>query len=405
MSSRSAVAFMTIMLFAVLIPGPALSQPLGEADVREMIERFGPVLYLHPGEKYRLANPEDILDNSKLCYGMVNKGDLSGNWDNRTGYDKFRIDHRGEIPNIAASTLINQVNNLLAKVKPEFPYNNSSDFDYWIEYSDAHISGYTLSAKALVRVLPVNVGSSELTEIQFWFYYPFNGPGHLWYRLASGIGLGEIRKTGFRGPTEEDLVRYGRHHGDWENVSLLIRNSSKELVMVAMSRHGSVAYFEPGDSDGVWRNKDKPEEKLGFEQDGHPRVYSAINSHAIYNRENDHWITKRAFSQSYVVGTVSADIVDRTKRGEKFEAWKPARYRIVKSTLPEYEVAAPDWSSFEGRWGLYEKLKENVCKLEKWVPVIGWQHLKYAYTQYGVGAGPRGPDMNEEGAFTAATMW
>jgi len=377
---------------------PAPSGPSGfkEADIKELIGKFGPVLHMHPDEKYGLGNPEDILNRSSLHLGIVNESEWGSNWDDRKAYDKFNISHGTHFANITAATLMNQVNDMLGNVKPKAPYNNSDDFRYWIEYPDSLKPGHNKTAKALVRVLPVNVTNQELTEIQFWFYYPFNGPGRLWFRAASGIGACEVKAPGIKLNCEENLDRYGRHYGDWEYVSLLIRNATKNLVMVAMSRHGRMSFFEC--EGGVCKNRDDSSEKVEFETDGHPRVYSAINSHAIYNREDNRWVSKRAFSFNYRIGTVSADIIDRTKMGEAFEAWKPERYRIVGSTLPGYKVTLPDWMNFGGRWGRYEKLKENVFEIQGW-KVIGWYHMDWAYTQRGVGAGPRSPDLKEESVF------
>ena len=144
---------------------------------------------------------------------------------------------------------------------------------------------------------------------------------------------------------------------------------------MAMSRHGALAHFKPSGTGGEWRNVLDPKEQLTFGPGRHPRVYAAINSHAIYNRAQIHWVSKRAFSFDWVAGTVSADIVDRTKEGEAFEAWRPERYRIITSDLPGCTVAAPDWLYSGGRWGKHERLKENVCKFEHWV-ILKWSHLK-----------------------------
>lgn len=380
-------------------PTQTPSKPSGfnEADVKELIEKFGPVLYFHPDEKYRLGDPEDILNRSSLHIAIVNEREWSSNWDNENAYDKFNISHGYHLPDITAASLMNQVNDILSSVKQRTPYNNSPDFRYWIEYPDSLKTGNNKTAKALVQVLPVNVANQEFTEIRFWFYYPFNGPGRVWYRLASGIGACDVLKWPFRAPCEENLDYYGRHYGDWEYVSLLIRNSTKNLVMVAMSRHGDMHYFKC--KEGVCRNTLDSNDKLEFEADGHPRVYSAINTHAIYNREGNRWVSHRAGSFNYVkIGTASVDIVDRTKIGKKFEAWKPERYRIIKSTLDSYKVTPPDYLSFGGRWGKYERLKENLFKVEA-SKIFGWYHVKYAYTQYGVCAGPRSPDLKEESVF------
>jgi hypothetical protein len=152
-------------------------------------------------------------------------------------------------------------------------------------------------------------------------------------------------------------------------------------------------YFECEES-GVCRNRVNPKDELEFEKDGHLRVYSAINTHAIYNRQNDRWVSKRVFSFNYKIGTVSADVIDRTRLGKAFEAWKPENYRIIKSTLPSYKVTPPDWLDFGGRWGKHEKLKENIFDIQ----VFG-VHTKWGYTQYGVCVGPRSPNMSQESVF------
>jgi len=374
------------------------SEPSGfnEAEVKELIEKFGPVLYMHPAEKYKLDNPEDILNRSSLHIAIVNESEWNTDWDSENAFRKFSIRYGYHFPNITAETLVNQVNGVLNDVKPRPPYNNNQDFRYWIEYPDSLESGDSTRAKALIRVLPVNAVNQEFTEIQFWFYYPFNGPGRLWFRIASGLGACSFNSAVFKLNCEENLDRYGRHYGDWEYVSLLIRNTSKNLVMVAMSRHGDMHYFQCK-KGGVCKNTVNPNEQLEFERYGHPRVYSAINTHAIYNRENHRWVSKRAFAFNYKIGTVSADIIDRTKTGEAFEAWKPGKYRIIKSTLPNYKVTPPDWLGFGGRWGKHENLKENIFRIRAWAVYV-WKET-WGYTQHGVCVGPRSPNMNQESVF------
>ena len=141
-----------------------------------MIEKFGPLLYLHPNEKYKLANPDDIIASSQLGYGLVNESDWRQDWDSRTAYDKFKLEHPGAISRITAATLMSEVTNLLTTVKPRPPYNNSSNFCYWLQSPESSIAGKTATARALVRVLPVSGAKGGATELQFWFYYPFQRP-------------------------------------------------------------------------------------------------------------------------------------------------------------------------------------------------------------------------------------
>jgi hypothetical protein len=124
-------------------------------------------------------------------------------------------------------------------------------------------------------------------------------------------------------------------------------------------------------------------QRAGF--DGtHPRIYSAVHSHAYYPTVGAHDYL-RAWSQSYGLGTASVDLRDLTSAaGEVFFLGISEKHRIISSALPGYQVAEPSWLQFPGRWGKYEKLGDPFIIPGTPIPV-------YTYTE--MGAGPTGPAM------------
>jgi hypothetical protein len=368
MIQRGCFILLLVILYGCTIGAP--SQPpdrhiseVGEEDIKLMIDRFGPLLYLRNDEKYVMDDPEYVLDRGvSLCWGVVNDKD----------YDSFNIDKTQGMPT-SSKTLIEDTNTVKNDIKSA---QNSDKYKYWLHISDPFKGGNLSRAKALVRVLPAGDYS---TELQFWFFYPFNGPGRVRIRLSSGIG------------DDNWLRECGRHYGDWELVSIIVSNTATELQSVYMSRHSGGETFYKWE-DGTYRSASDPKKKLQIEGPGflksmwiaHPVVYSAISSHAHYPGAGNHYY-ERVFKIDYGLGTVSADLFDRTEAGRSFKAYEKTKYRIISSDMPGFKVDEPDWLAFDGRWGQYEKLVDRVK-----VSVIPVRLYKE------VGRGPTGPKMKNE---------
>jgi hypothetical protein len=219
-------------------------EELSQEDVEELVEQYGPLLFFRsfsfPPEDYFLDEPEYVLDHGvSLAWGVVY---------NESDYGSFRVEEQDSMPT-SSETLLDDVRYVEENIKP---YASDPElFKYWLHIEDDLKPGDLARAQALIRVLPWN---GLFTEIQFWFFYPFNGPGRV--RLCSSSIC----------CTDNYLQQAGRHYGDWEHVSLLILNPTRELITVYMSRHDSGQWFRR--CEGVW------ESGLQF-LDTQPIIYSA----------------------------------------------------------------------------------------------------------------------------------
>jgi hypothetical protein len=337
------------------------SADLGEEEVREMISRFGPLIYLRGDENYLMDDPEYVLDYGvSLKWGIV---------ENATDYDTFRSRRVQSLPTSAA-TLADDA------LRIEETIQSSADpgiYKYWLHIDDKMKKGNMRRAKAQVRVLPAD---DWTTEIQFWFFYPFNGPGRVEVCAASTMC------------DDNWLSECGRHYGDWELVSILVSNNAEELISVYMSRHSGSETFDRWD-DGTYRSITDSRRVLHFEGLGrkaHPIIYSAISSHAHYPSPGNHKY-KRVYSKSWGLGTASADLFDRTDTGRGLRAYHPDGYRFISSDLPGFQVVEPSWLGYQGRWGQYEKLTDKVKFLGESIPVFTYKEI---------GNGPTGPKMKTE---------
>jgi hypothetical protein len=324
---------------------------LTRAEVDGLIQTHGPILYFHKDENYYLDSPEWVLNSGvKLNFALVL---------NYNSYDNLSVKEVRSI-DVTGDDLIEQTHYMLETFKPNPPYNNSPNFMYWLELPETDVvrAGDLNRGQALVHVIPWN---TFFTELQFWFFYPNNGPGRTRACLSSNLCL------------DFHLSRPGRHYGDWEYVTMRFLNTTKELLLVYMSAHSGGSWYWPNDFDAG----------LKFEG-GHPVVYPAKYSHANYAAAGTHYY-QRVAKEDYWFGTFSVDLFDLTSKSLRFDTYTPEHYRIIASET--FAVRKPDWLYYEGRWGQYEKLNETVG-----LPTP-FGTLGYTYEE--VGWGPSGPNKKD----------
>lgn len=178
---------------------------------------------------------------------------------------------------------------------------------------------------------------SDDIEIQYWLFYPWNG---------------------------DQGISAAAHEGDWEFVKVIV-GSDGELKRVIASEHATYNDYEPGEFQ-MYNEITQTIDSQGT----HPVLYSANESHALYNDTG--W---------------QHQIYDDTNNGgHKFNAWEPGRLEIVeignlyanhakvsgtdKVELINHgiEYVKPNWLNFIGRWGHHNVGPEfGKTKKDKWI--------------------------------------
>ena len=311
--------------------------PLSSSEIDGLIQQYGPKLYFHHEEEYWMDDPVWVLDdNMDLCWALIADEEHYDSFDQQFAY----------CINTSSQSLMDDVDYVNNEIKPNEPYNNSWMFRIWLQHSNLFPPGDMTRAKAYVHVIPWN---TFFTEVQFWFFYAFNGPARV------EVCIPEMACDLFQ------LTLNGRHYGDWEHISLRFLNSTKELVAVYMSAHDK----------GYWFGTSAFGSGLAFDGD-HPIVFSAKYSHAHYPTIGTQYY-QEIFNYEALKGTLY-DLTDYG--GYLFETYLPGNYTVIASAL--FPVQEPGWLQYPGRWGQYEKLSTTFY---------------YVYPYESVESGPTGPKM------------
>ena len=329
-------------------------------EIEDLIARFGPTLVPHPEEKYRLDDPEVLLETGQATvqWGLVS---------NEDDYDTFSLTPLGEVPVASGESLLKA--EATAKQDP-----NVADprFRYWLNIPSSLNAGDLARARAQVVVTHAdqqNGGGPPLVQLQFWFFYGYNGPAKFHLRV------GEVYSQ------DVEMDTSGRHSGDWEHVTLelvcpaggdsLSENSSVaanwQLRRVYLSRHSLT----------IWADRSE----LTFDGD-HPLIYAARDSHAHYASPGL-TVYERVAHVNFYLGHLDVDLYDLTADGSThFPTSDPDKHIIVSQDLDSSAAEPATWTGFAGRWGQY--LRNHY---EYKIPVIGIP----AYSYNEVGSGPHGP--------------
>ena len=330
---------------------------LSSQDVTQLIQKYGPLLQLDPAEVFLPDEPGYSLNSAKLEWGLL----VDPN------YSTFNLQILGSIPTSGAGLM----NDVESHVKTD-PHFTDPAFHQWLRmpmewgapYTTPAVpgtpggSGNLSRASADIRVVPWNW---LFTELQFWLYYPFNGPGRVMICVYPVSAC-----------SDDQMVANGRHYSDWEHVTLRILNSTQELVGVFGSHHGGGQWF-------LQRDFGKALSLSGT----HPLEYVAMYSHAHYPTPGRHYYM-RVYDANHWYGSATADLYDETGSGQLYRLYQPSSYEVVSSALPGYQVSEPDWVQFQGMWGQYEMLGDHIY----------WEGIE-VFTYKSIGNGPYGPIVND----------
>ncbi|MBO9558688.1 MAG: Vps62-related protein [Caulobacter sp.] len=266
-----------------------VSKGLTADELKQAIQTYAPILHLHPRELYKMCSVEAFLQHAKLH-------------DSKTGTD---INHP------SASQL---------------PTGPKEDGRYWLILEDAFKGGDMSTAKAYVHAY-WKPGLSY-TDLQFWFFYAYNGPGtaHI-----NGLVFDTIVHSG-----DPDLSPMGEHYGDWECCMVRIDNQEKTLIGAWLSQHSSGQMFGFNDLSQFQRTNKQI------------NVYSSRNGHAVYAGVGSNYSEHRKYPSSGIPAGLEFFLRnDTADGGDSLDCAQ--KYEIIAADW--LGVTEPPWVNYPYRWG------------------------------------------------------
>ena len=267
------------------------SAGLSQADLQHAIQTYGPILHFNPSEIYNMCSIEAFLQHAKLH-------------DSKTGTD---INH----PSIS-----------------QLPTGTSGDGRYWLILEDSFKGGDLTTAKGYLHAY-WKPGLSY-TDLQFWFFYAYNGPGtaHI-----NGLLFDTIVHSG-----DPNLAPMGEHYGDWECCMIRIDNGSKAMIGAWLSQHSGGQMFNPS--------------QLGqFKRTGQQiNIYSSRNGHAVYAQTGGNYTEHRKYPDPAIPAGIEFFLRNDTADGGKsLDCGK--NYQIVSADWLGSAFPEPQWLNYPYRWG------------------------------------------------------
>jgi hypothetical protein len=274
-----------------------------------LIDKSGPTVYLHPAERYFPSSLDWFLERASLAA-------TDGVTTNRHS--------------VTADGLMDKVQELQTAGANQF----------WMELPEAHRGGNLQGAKAYVHA--VRLKDLGMTDLQFWLFRAYNGPG----TIKASMSIDPIGGVCSGDAVPGNVQPLGEHTGDWEGIFLRFDDATGEIVETYLSAHG--AYPRT------------PAENLTFEGT-HPVFYASLNGHASYTGIGDNAHAAFAVCESPFYFNVS--LLNLTGRGSNFVTYRA--YDFVG--LDEALLDAP-WMVFPGTWGpglpfnLTDDRKEEIVR-------------------------------------------
>ncbi len=263
------------------------------SDVLEdqLVWRFAPVVRLHPSDSYRPSSADWYMARTQMRFDhsgcsddqILNKGQVTTyNIDLQAHQNKNGWPGCGHNSSVQYSDMRTPNSRFFLQIP-----NDSAELTTRL---GAPSTDWTCYAHA--RFAP---GSTTQYDIQYWFFYPYNG----------ALAVGQ-----------------GGHEGDWEHITVRVQSDGTTLSQV---------YFSAHNNEGQWYLPGQ----ISYTTDGRPVAYSAINSHASYPS----------------AGTWSRGVLPADHTADGGPAWDCRRgvWNVGERGLPLNKGRY--WLNYSGRWG------------------------------------------------------
>ena len=289
-------------------------EPLPLALLRTLIARHAPVILFHPEEPYFPANVDWYLARALLIDGA------SGNV----------IKHHpapGDLPQGPAAP--DQLQRYWLTLDPALA---GPALEPELAPPDDPRRGDLNVAKAYVRA--VHDPAAGHTELQFWMFYPYDGPGLVRLRPRF-IG-------GLRTDATISLWPGGMHEADWELAVVRIDHATLAPSGVLLSQHqggdahlGAAAVAE-----------------LEREPSGQIRLYASRYGHASYAHPQERKLVY--FNRTLALAGLELGLIDQVAGGRSWNLGDATRHELISTSWSDPGVIEPLWLGYAWRWGAYE---------------------------------------------------
>lgn len=291
--------------------GHAADRPLSLVQIAALIARHAPIVYFHPDEAYFPASIEWYLARAVLV-------------DAADGSVVLRRPAPADLP--------------------AGPLDPASPDPFWLTL-DPEIAGPAIephlapaddprrgnldSARAYVRA--VHHPDLGATDLQFWMFYPYDGPGLA--RLRP-VELGAMRADHLL-----NLWPGGMHEADWELAAIRIDHATLEPCAVFTSQH----------KDGDCHAGAEAMRKLERDETGRIRLYSSLYGHATYAHAEE----RKLFYtwKPLAICGIELALIDQTRPGRAWNLGHPEHHLLISTSWNDPALPEPGWLQFPWRWG------------------------------------------------------
>lgn len=277
----------------------------------ETIQKFAPLVYLHPWDNHHPISVEDYLKKLKL---VCSDGSVIPQ------------------PNFQDLVQCNEEGNYLDWLSDAVP-NGTDDFPTGTPISGAVGQATTglCQVPCYAKVFP----ETNHVDIVYAFLYEFNGCSP--FRAGLYSLDSESRKINF------PWSGFGRHKSDWEHVTVRLKLDLSDILEVFYSQHSSAQRISKQD--------------ISLYQGSHPIAYSGLNTHANYPEEGAH--SRNSILPSPGIAPISwLKLADVTTTANLYVYEKPfplfneVKWRTWENVISlDGDSENAKWLNFKGRWG------------------------------------------------------